>query len=138
MQPVNRARRLPAGEGGRGGLGVELELLDRDDRRLVGDPASGHGVGPQVGGAGLGEQRGRGSLGPGGRPRPTGAAPPNALILAGGAVWLFLAPEPDGQTLLLVVIAAMTLEMAMGFAVAILLHRRRGTDMTDMATDLSP
>jgi len=31
----------------------------------------------------------------------------------------------------------MTLEMAMGFAVAIMLHRGRGVDMTDMAGDLS-
>ena len=37
----------------------------------------------------------------------------------------------------MVVIAAMTLEMAMGFAVATLLHRERQSDMTDMATDLS-
>jgi NAD(P)H-quinone oxidoreductase subunit 4L len=60
----------------------------------------------------------------------------NAVILAAGAFWWFLAPVPDGQTLLLVVIAAMTVEMAMGFAVATVLHRSRNTDMTDMATDL--
>ncbi len=61
----------------------------------------------------------------------------NGVILAAAGVWWFLAPEPTGQVLLLVVIAAMTLEMAMGFAVATLLHRSRGSDMTDMATDLS-
>jgi NAD(P)H-quinone oxidoreductase subunit 4L len=61
----------------------------------------------------------------------------NGVILAGGAMWRFLAPSPDGQMLLLVVIAAMTLEMAMGFAVAIVLHRHKETDMTDMAADLS-
>lgn len=61
----------------------------------------------------------------------------NGLILAAGAFWWFLAPVTDGQVLLLVVIAAMTVEMAMGFAVATLLHRSRGSDMTDMATDLS-
>lgn len=61
----------------------------------------------------------------------------NGVILAAGAVWWFLAPDPTGQVLLLVVIAAMTVEMAMGFAVATLLHRSRGSDMTDMATDLS-
>lgn len=60
----------------------------------------------------------------------------NGVILAAGAFWWFLAPAPDGQTLLLVVIAAMTVEMAMGFAVATVLHRSRNTDMTDMATDL--
>ena len=61
----------------------------------------------------------------------------NGAVLAAAAVWWFLAPRPTGQVLLLVVIAAMTLEMAMGFAVATLLHRSRGTDMTDSATDLS-
>lgn len=61
----------------------------------------------------------------------------NALILAAAAFWWFLAPNPDGQVLLMVIIAAMTVEMAMGFAVATHLHRNKGTDMTDMATDLS-
>lgn len=61
----------------------------------------------------------------------------NAVILAAAAFWWFLAPVPDGQTLLLVVIAAMTVEMAMGFAVALVLHRSRNTDMTDSATDLA-
>lgn len=61
----------------------------------------------------------------------------NAVILAGAAFWWFLAPAPTGQVLLLVVIAAMTVEMAMGFAVAITLNRHRGTDMTDMAGGLS-
>ncbi len=61
----------------------------------------------------------------------------NAIILAAAGFWWFLAPAPTGQVLLMVIIAAMTLEMAMGFAVATLLHRERQTDMTDMATDLS-
>ncbi len=61
----------------------------------------------------------------------------NAVILAAAGFWWFLAPAPTGQVLLLVVIAAMTVEMAMGFAVATLLHRQRGTDMTDMAGDLN-
>ncbi|MGI8458288.1 MAG: NADH-quinone oxidoreductase subunit NuoK [Propionibacteriaceae bacterium] len=61
----------------------------------------------------------------------------NAVILAAGAMWWFLAPAPTGQVLLLLVLAVMTLEMAMGFAVAIMLHRGRGTDMTDMVGDLS-
>jgi NAD(P)H-quinone oxidoreductase subunit 4L len=60
----------------------------------------------------------------------------NAVILAAGGVWWFLAPDPTGQVLLMVVIAAMTLEMAMGFAVATLLHRQAGADMTDMAGEL--
>ena len=61
----------------------------------------------------------------------------NGVILAAAAFWWFLSPTPDGQVLLLVVITAMTVEMAMGFAVATLLHRRRQTDMTDMAEELS-
>ncbi len=61
----------------------------------------------------------------------------NALILAAAGFWWFLAPNPTGQVLLMVILAVMTLEMAMGFAVATLLHRVRNSDMTDMATDLA-
>ena len=61
----------------------------------------------------------------------------NGVILAAAGVWWFLAPDPSGQVLLMVIIAAMTLEMAMGFAVATLLHRDLEADMTDMAGDLS-
>ncbi|MGX5657844.1 NADH-quinone oxidoreductase subunit NuoK [Geodermatophilus nigrescens] len=61
----------------------------------------------------------------------------NAVVLAAGALWWFLSPTPDGQVLLLVVLTAMTVEMAMGFAVATLVHRARSDDMTDSATDLS-
>ena len=61
----------------------------------------------------------------------------NGVLLAAAGFWWFLAPDPSGQVLLLVILAAMTVEMAMGFAVATLLHRRRQTDMTDMAEELS-
>ncbi len=61
----------------------------------------------------------------------------NGVILAAAGFWWFMAPSPDGQVLLLVVIAAMTVEMAMGFAIATLLHRSQETDMTDMASELS-
>lgn len=61
----------------------------------------------------------------------------NGVILAAAGFWWFTAPEPSGQVLLLVVIAAMTVEMAMGFAVATLLHRQAQVDMTDMAGELS-
>lgn len=61
----------------------------------------------------------------------------NALILAAAGFWWFTAPNPTGQVLLLVILAVMTLEMAMGFAIATLLHRVRNSDMTDMATDLA-
>lgn len=61
----------------------------------------------------------------------------NAVLLAAAAFWWFLAPGPSGQVLLMVVIAAMTVEMAAGFGVATLLHRHAKADMTDMATELS-
>ncbi|CAN5120970.1 hypothetical protein BH09ACT12_BH09ACT12_16230 [soil metagenome] len=58
------------------------------------------------------------------------------VLLALGGFWWFLSPDPSGQVLMLVVLAAMTVEMATGFAVATLLHRRAGSDMTDMAKEL--
>ena len=61
----------------------------------------------------------------------------NGLILAAAGFWWFLAADPSGQVLLLVIIVAMTVEMAMGFAVATLLHRVRRSDMTDTAADLN-
>ena len=61
----------------------------------------------------------------------------NGVILAAAGVWWFLAPSATGQVLLMVIIAWMTLEMALGFAVATLLHRESQADMTDMATELS-
>jgi len=60
----------------------------------------------------------------------------NGVVLAAAAFWWFTAPAPSLQVLLVVVLAAMTVEMAMGFAVATLLHRTSGADMTDMAGDL--
>ncbi|MCG3039581.1 NADH-quinone oxidoreductase subunit K [Streptomyces sp. S1A] len=61
----------------------------------------------------------------------------NGVIVAAAAFWYFLAPAaPDGQVLVLVVIAAMTVDMAMGFAVVTLLFRTRDADMTDMAAEL--
>jgi NAD(P)H-quinone oxidoreductase subunit 4L len=60
----------------------------------------------------------------------------NAVLLAGGALWWWLAPGTDLQILLLVVLAAMTVEMAVGFGVAVLVHRSRGSDMVDSATEL--
>ncbi|MBI5161211.1 MAG: NADH-quinone oxidoreductase subunit K [Micrococcales bacterium] len=60
----------------------------------------------------------------------------NGVLLAAAALWYYLAPVVDGQVLLLVVITAMTVEMAMGFAVATLIHRARNSDMTDDATEL--
>mgnify|MGYP001954728558 CR=1 FL=1 len=61
----------------------------------------------------------------------------NAVILVAAGFWWFLAPDPSGQVLLMVILALMTLEMAMGFAVATALHRQAGADMTDMAGELN-
>lgn len=58
------------------------------------------------------------------------------VLLAIGGFWWFLSPDPSGQVLLLVVLAAMTVEMAVGFSVATLLHRRAESDMTDMTAEL--
>ncbi|WP_199516698.1 NADH-quinone oxidoreductase subunit NuoK [Nucisporomicrobium flavum] len=61
----------------------------------------------------------------------------NGLVVAGAAFWYFLSPaRADGQVLVLVVLAAMTVEMAMGFAVTTLLFRAKDVDMTDMAGEL--
>ncbi|MDG6110306.1 NADH-quinone oxidoreductase subunit K [Dactylosporangium aurantiacum] len=61
----------------------------------------------------------------------------NGLVVAGAAFWYFLAPDaPDGQAFVLVVLAAMTVEMAMGFAVTTLFFRAKDADMTDMAGEL--
>lgn len=60
----------------------------------------------------------------------------NGVLLAGAAFWFHLAPTPDAHTLLLVVLAAMTVEMALGFAVATVVHRSRNSDMVDSATEL--
>ncbi|NUR91730.1 MAG: NADH-quinone oxidoreductase subunit NuoK [Nonomuraea sp.] len=61
----------------------------------------------------------------------------NGLIVAGGALWYYVAPETaDGQVLVLVAVTVMALEMAMGFAVATAIFRSRDVDMTDDAGDL--
>jgi NAD(P)H-quinone oxidoreductase subunit 4L len=61
----------------------------------------------------------------------------NGVLVAAAAFWYFVAPgRPDGQVLVLVVIAAMTVEMAMGFAVVTLLFRSSEADMTDAAAEL--
>ncbi|HEX6497437.1 MAG TPA: NADH-quinone oxidoreductase subunit K [Micromonosporaceae bacterium] len=61
----------------------------------------------------------------------------NGVVVAAAAFWYFLAPAVlDGQVLVLVTLAAMTVDMAMGFAVATLLFRAGDVDMTDMAREL--
>ncbi|MFC6878835.1 MULTISPECIES: NADH-quinone oxidoreductase subunit NuoK [Actinomadura] len=60
----------------------------------------------------------------------------NGVVVAGAGFWLRVAPNADGQVLLLVAITVMALEMAMGFAVVTALFRARDVDMTDDAGDL--
>lgn len=61
----------------------------------------------------------------------------SGVIVATAAFWYFVAPGgTDGQVLIVVVITAMAIEMAAGFAVATAIYRRRQVDMTDDAADL--
>ena len=62
----------------------------------------------------------------------------NAVVVAGSAFWFYLSPaRPDGQVLVLVALAAMAVEMAVGFGAVTAIFRAREVDMTDMAADLS-
>lgn len=61
----------------------------------------------------------------------------NGIIVVAAAFWYYVAPAgADGQVLIVVVITAMALEMATGFAVVTAIFRARDVDMTDMAADL--
>ena len=62
----------------------------------------------------------------------------NGVLVAGASFWSYVSPaQPDGQVLVLVVLTAMTVEMAMGFAVVTAIFRARDADLTDQASDLS-
>lgn len=61
----------------------------------------------------------------------------NGVIVAAAAFWYFVSPGAvDGQVLIVVVITAMAVEMAVGFAVVTAIYRARQVDMTDDAADL--
>jgi NAD(P)H-quinone oxidoreductase subunit 4L len=61
----------------------------------------------------------------------------NGVIVAVAAFWYFVAPAgTDGQVLIVVVVTAMAIEMAVGFAVVTAIYRARQVDMTDDAADL--
>jgi NAD(P)H-quinone oxidoreductase subunit 4L len=61
----------------------------------------------------------------------------NAVLVAAVAFWYYLWPQQaDGQVLVLVALAVMAVEMAMGFAVTTAIFRARDVDMVDMAEDL--
>jgi len=61
----------------------------------------------------------------------------NGVLVAAAAFWYFVSPQaPDGQVLVLLALAVMAVEMAMGFAVTTAIFRARDVDMVDMAGDL--
>jgi NAD(P)H-quinone oxidoreductase subunit 4L len=61
----------------------------------------------------------------------------NGVIVGVAGFWYFVAPDgTDGQVLIVVVITAMAIEMAAGFAVVTAIYRARQVDMTDDAADL--
>jgi NAD(P)H-quinone oxidoreductase subunit 4L len=61
----------------------------------------------------------------------------NGVIVAAAAFWYFVSPtSTDGQVLIVVIITAMAVEMAVGFAVVTAIYRARQVDMTDDAADL--
>lgn len=61
----------------------------------------------------------------------------NGVLVAAAAFWYFVSPQrADGQVLVLLALAVMAVEMAMGFAVATAIFRARDVDMVDMAGDL--
>ena len=61
----------------------------------------------------------------------------NGVIVAAAAFWYFVSPGgTDGQVLVVVVITAMAVEMAVGFAIVTAIYRARQVDMTDDAADL--
>jgi NAD(P)H-quinone oxidoreductase subunit 4L len=61
----------------------------------------------------------------------------NGVIVAAAAFWFYVSPGgTDGQVLVVVVITAMAVEMAVGFAVVTAIYRARQVDMTDDAADL--
>ncbi|OZM83301.1 NADH-quinone oxidoreductase subunit NuoK [Pseudonocardia sp. MH-G8] len=60
----------------------------------------------------------------------------NGVIVAAAAFWYFVSPGTGGQVLVVVIITAMAVEMAVGFAVVTALYRARQVDMTDDAADL--
>lgn len=61
----------------------------------------------------------------------------NGVILGAAAFWYFLAPaSTEGQVLIVIVVTAMAIEMAAGFAVTTAIYRAKRIDMTDDAAEL--
>lgn len=56
----------------------------------------------------------------------------NGVMLAGAGLWAFAAGgDPKGQLLVVIAMAVMAVEMAIGFAVVVAVYRARQVDMTD-------
>jgi len=61
----------------------------------------------------------------------------NGVTVAAGAFWHYLAPaSAAGQVIVVVVLVAMAVEMAIGFAVLTAIYRACGVDMADAASEL--
>jgi NAD(P)H-quinone oxidoreductase subunit 4L len=61
----------------------------------------------------------------------------NGIIVAAAAVWYFIIPgSPDAQTVVVVAMTAMAVEMGMGFAATTAIFRARDVDLVDSASDL--
>lgn len=62
----------------------------------------------------------------------------NGVMLAAGGFWAFTAGgAPQGQLLVIVAMAVMAVEMAVGFAVVIALYRARQVDVTEGMDSMS-
>jgi NAD(P)H-quinone oxidoreductase subunit 4L len=56
----------------------------------------------------------------------------NGIILAAGGLWAFSGGgSPDGQVLVIIAMAVMAIEMAIGFALVAAVYRTRRADMTE-------
>lgn len=61
----------------------------------------------------------------------------NGAILAGTGLWAFAGGgAPEGQVLVIVAMAVMAVEMAIGFALVVAVYRTRQTDMTEGISSL--
>lgn len=62
----------------------------------------------------------------------------NGVMLAAGAFWAFAAGgDPKGQLLVIIAMAVMAVEMAIGFAIVVAVYRAREVDMTEGLDSLS-
>lgn len=61
----------------------------------------------------------------------------SGIIVAGAALWYFVVPGgPNAESLVVVALTAMAVEMALGFAIATAIFRASDVDMVDSASDL--